>query len=127
MKIHSNILTEQDIRNCVPDGCYLAGHYAKDGVTWASIHTEGSRSHERGFTVRLSGSNSHTMQNLPDKAASWDEWGVFIDRIFKLDPEAKVGWYKTRDDFISITTDEYNRCKLYRPDLGRKAPWLVKN
>ena len=127
MKLHSDILTEQDIRDCVPAGCYLAGHYAKDGVTWASIHVEGSRSRARGFTVRLSGSHKSTMQSLPDKAATWDEWGIFIDALFQRDPDAKIGWYGSRDNFINVTTDEYNRCKTYRPDLNRTAPWLAHN
>ena len=127
MKIHSNIITEQDIREAVPQGCYLAGHYNRDGIDWASVHVEGSRSHERGFTVRLSGSSKSTMQRLPDKAATWDEWGIFIDRLFTIDPDAKIGWYADRDDFISKTRDEYERCHTYRPDLGRTAPWLTVN
>lgn len=124
MKIHSNILTEQDIREAVPAGCYLAGHYAKDGVTWASVHREGSRKRQNGFTVRLSGSSKSTMHSLPDKAATWDEWGIFIAELFRRDPDAVCGRYASYDDFISKTRDEYERCSQYRPDLKRTAPWL---
>lgn len=99
MKIHSNILTEQDIRDCVPAGCYLAGHYARDGVTWSSINREGSRSRSQGFTVRLSGSSPYTMQSLPDKSATWDEWGDFIARLFSKDESAIIGGYKSANDF----------------------------
>ena len=129
MKIHSNILTQQDIRDCVPDGCYLAGHYARNGVDWASIHEEGSRSHARGFTVRLSGSSKSVMQSLPDRAATWDEWGIFLAAIYERDPDALCGWYKTHDDFILRTTEEAERIAKFFPADSveartHQAPWL---
>jgi len=130
MFIHSDILTEQDIRDAVPSTCYLAGHYdQRDGVTWASIHVANSRSRAKRFSVRLSGSNKRTTRNLPDKAATWDEWGIFIAAVFKLDPDAKVGWYKTREDFMEITRREHERISQYRPDLAptHTAPWLYSD
>ena len=64
------------------------------------------------------------MQGVEGKAATWDEWGIFIAALFKFDPEAKIGWYKSYDHFIEFTTEERDRCAQYRPDLGRTAPWL---
>lgn len=128
MKIHSDTLTAADIRSFVPDGCYLAGFYHR-GDVWTSIAEEGSRSREFGFVVRLSGSSKSVMQRLPDKAATWDEWGIFIAAIFDADPDAICGWYKSREDFIAKTCDKYNRIKQYRPDMLKthSAPWLTKN
>jgi hypothetical protein len=127
MKIHSDILTEQDIRAAVPQNCYLAGHYV-DGE-WASVHPMSSRTRERAFSVRLSGTSRYGMTNLPDKAATWDEWGIFLAELFKIDPNAVLGSYKSRDDFIRITCDEHNRIKLNRADLlpTHSAPWLAHN
>lgn len=127
MKIHSDTLTLQDIRSAVPEGCYLAAFYHK-GDEWTSIGQEGSRSRERGFVVRLSGSSKSTMQRLPDKAATWDEWGIFIAAIFAHDPDAICGWYSSLQDFIDKTTAEHDRIKQWRRDIlpTHSAPWLAQ-
>jgi hypothetical protein len=98
MIIHSDQLSEDEIRACVPDGCYLAAHYNRD-KDWASVHRQGSRSHKIAFSVRLSGSSKYVMANLPDKAATYDEWGEFIAALFFNDEDAKIGNYKNAADF----------------------------
>lgn len=123
MKIHSDILIPQDILAAVPDGCYLAV-FNQPGFGRTRIGREGSRKREKGFIVRLSGSSKHNMRNLPDKSATWDEWGVFIDALYSRDPNALIGFYGSREKFIKVTTEEYERCKRYRRDLDRRAPWL---
>ena len=128
MKIHSDILTFTDIQAAVPEGCYLAV-FDHPGFGRTRCGYEGSRTRERGFVVRLSGNSKSAMRNLSDKAATWDEWGIFIAAIFERDPNAVVGWYKTRDDFFRVTCEEYNRISLYRRDLlsTHSAPWLAHN
>lgn len=128
MFIHSDTLTEQDIRSVVPDGTYLAGHYdPRDGVTWGSVHVAGSRSRARRFSVRLSGSSRYAMRSLPDKSPTWDEWGIFLAAIFELDPHAVCGIYKGRNDFIDKTQSEHERISQYRRDMlsTHSAPWLT--
>src|SRR5262245_18935571 len=96
-----------------------------NNFTLSHADTEGSRSHEIGFVVRLSGSSKYAMRSLPDKSASWDEWGIFIDRLFKLDPSAKIGHYKSQAHFMELTRDEHEPISTYRPDVkDRTAPWL---
>lgn len=108
MNIHTNKLTAAAIRECVPEGCYLAGHYDRiSGIDWASIHQYGSRSHHIAYSVRLSGSSKSTMTNLPDKAATYDEWGFFLAEIFARDPQAKCGGYNGREDFIVQTDGKF--------------------
>ena len=126
MLIHSDIIAPFSIRAAVPSTCYLAGHYNRK-QEWASIHEQGSRSHNRAFSVRLAGSSPHNMQRLPDKSATWDEWGIFIERLFTLDPDAKIGVYNGRDDFMEKTRAEHERIQQWRPDLAptHEAPWLV--
>jgi hypothetical protein len=127
MLIHSDKLTEGTIRDCVPAGTYLAAHYNRN-EEWASVHTQGSRSRERAYSVRLSGSSKHTMQNLPDKSATWDEWGEFISALFDIDPKAIIGIYKGRNNFIDSTMNEHERITMYRQDLlpTHSAPWLFR-
>lgn len=125
MKIHSDTLTFQDILECVPRGCYLAS-FEHPHIGYTNIGFEGSRKREHGYVVRLAGSSPYRMQRLPDKSATWDEWGIFIAAIYERDPDAVVGWYKTRAEFIEITTKEHERISTYRPDLlpTHRAPWL---
>ena len=126
MKIHTNVLTARTIFASVPEGCYLAYFTTLDGRE-TNLDQVGSRSHDRAYVVRLSGTSKNAMRGLPDHAATWDEWGIFIAELFKLDPDAKIGQYKTHDDFLAYTADMYNRASLYRPDLGICAPWLSHN
>ena len=117
MKIHSSTITIRDIHEAVPPRCYLANFYNRDGKR-CIIDTLGSRSHEHAYVVRLSGSSRYVMSGLPDKSATWTEWGNFIATLFRLDPEAKIGHYKTLADFMRITQDDAAR-------MGEDAPWLV--
>jgi hypothetical protein len=127
MKIHSDTLTLQDVLSAVPSGCYLADPGEKfQGYT--NVGIEGSRKRERGYVVRISGSSSYMMQRLPEKAATWDEWGIFIAAIFAHDPKAICGHYKSLKDFIEQTTKEHDRIKQWRRDLlpTHSAPWLAQ-
>jgi hypothetical protein len=125
VKIHSDTLDYIDIRGAVPDGCYLAV-FDRKGFGRTTCGEEGSRARARGFVVRLSGSSNYNMAKLDDKAATWDEWGIFINELFKLDPDALIGHYPTRDNFIEQTQREAERIATYRPDLAptHSAPWL---
>jgi hypothetical protein len=130
MKIHSDILTPTDILACVPMGCHLAVFEHDSRAT--NIGQAGSRQRKQAFVVRLSGSSRYALQGMVDrgeKAATWDEWGNFIDAIFTQDPNAICGQYKSRDDFMAQSADEYNRVKLYMPDRlpTHSAPWLAHN
>jgi hypothetical protein len=60
----------------------------------------GSRSHARAFDVILEG-NSGRRANFggTHEAATWDEWGIFLNSVFDTDPEAKTSYYKNEDDF----------------------------
>lgn len=128
MKIHTNTLTARTIFAAVPLRCYLAFFTDKDGNS-TDIEQSGSRSHDRGYTVRLSGSSPYNMAKLSDKSATWDEWGNFIAELFRLDIHAKIGHYDSLDAFIEFTTAERDRISEYRPDLAptHQAPWLDDN
>lgn len=123
MKIHTNILTFQDLYAAVPRGCYLAFFTTSDRPNEPRLFVEaGSRSHERSYTVRLSGSSPYVMQGRTvenAKAATWDEWGLFIAALFKRDAAATIGNYKGVEDFIAKTTADHERNPEKYP-----ASWL---
>jgi hypothetical protein len=110
MKVHTNTLTFADISGAVPENCYLTVfNHPGFGRTRGAL--VGSRSHDHAWVVRLSGTSKHTMdtRNLVehDKAATYDEWGIFIARLFSLDPGAKIGVYKDEADFNSKTDNRF--------------------
>lgn len=90
MRIHSNTLTAADI--------YVATH------DLPGVHVEvtehGSRSHTRAYEISLSGTSNRRKNpgtygyREVDHAATWDEWGVVIARIFDRDPHAVFGTVK---------------------------------
>lgn len=128
MLIHSNTLTPTDILSAVPDGCALVA-FDHPGFGRTRVGISGSKTHERKFSVRLSGSSPYTMQFTSDteQAATWDEWGNFIYELFMLDPEAKIGQWGTRENFMRGTAEERDRVAANRPDLVKwhTAPWLM--
>lgn len=123
MRIYSNKLSRSDIRDAaqeIPQVLHEIRHTFTPRRTFAW-----------GFDVvlfssRLEGRASAGMPGWI--AATWDEFGIFIDKLFAIDPDAKIAGYDGREDFIAKTTDDYNRRKLYGHDRSKvEAPWLVKN
>lgn len=124
MRIHTDHLTTYDIHN--------AALVANVGILDFSV--QGSRSRGISMDVWLSGSHYAAGQHDHETpAATWDEWGVFLAELFKIDPDAKCGHYDGRDDFIAKTTDEYNRFVRWQQNsthnraLIKTAPWLAHN
>ena len=96
MRIHTNTLYAPDLQDAVND---------LDGVSvTASQH--GSRDYARAFEVRLEGNGRTGGQwgNTTAKGATWDEYGVFLARLYAIDPYMLCGspkrpLYLSRDDF----------------------------
>ena len=123
MRIHTDKLTTQDV-------CREA---FKVGVAVEYLGSHGSRKRDHAYEVALSGSSPYagasTAVGYPYKAATWDEWGLFIAALFKLEPTAIIGHYNGVENFEQITRGERDRYARYFPenDRGRKthtAPWL---
>jgi len=36
-----------------------------------------------------------------NRAAAWDAWGWVIAILYAQDPDARIGWYRSRADFIA--------------------------
>lgn len=114
MRIHSDILQFADFGQILRD-CGLAG----EGVAIDVLEPKGSRSRARAFELHLaahpgtdrfgkrrrwantghSGAASHVYL----KAATYDEWGVFLAALFECDPDMACLYYKTHADFLRKT------------------------
>lgn len=88
-----------------------------DEGVWADTCTpKGSRSRKRAFDVHLSATpgkdrfgKARRAPQTPNgaRAATYDEWGLFIAQVFRLDPDAIFGPYKGRDHFNELTRFNY--------------------
>ena len=96
MKIHTD-LTEKELRRA----------FTLSGVPVADMRVtvHGSRSRSRRFDVtfdadrmkgRKVGQNGLT-------GLGFDEWGLFIEQVYRMDEAAIVGPYRDREDFREAT------------------------
>jgi hypothetical protein len=117
MRIHSNILTESDVREALIKATKRGG---VDRMTdFAELNPRGSRSHKQAFEVRLEWlgtkikgdgrrwTNGGNYGSGSSYAATRDEWGWFIAELFQMDEHATVGPYKGMDDFDTSTRYAY--------------------
>lgn len=104
MRLHTNVVTEDDIR--------MAADAARADIDVLE-ETASRQGKDRAFTVHLSG-ESRRRQNHNGTtrdhnfAATWDQWGVFLSILFDMDPAMICGtkkypWYSDRDDFTFKT------------------------
>ena len=100
MHIHSDFLEPTDFRRA----------RRAAGVGFTRFDVKGSRSRDRRFDVILTGSSPRN-QNMggEDKAATWDEWGVFLGVLFDIDPAAHCGKhsYQSGPHFHWATGNRY--------------------
>jgi hypothetical protein len=79
-------------------------HAAQEvGVSVLDISKHGSRSRKHRLDIKLTGHSPYRTMANDGQAASWDEWGMFIERVFRLDPDAIVGMYPDYDSFQMAT------------------------
>lgn len=100
MRIHTSA-TLEDVRE--------AGKVAR--VTFTTLAEHGSRSRDRAFEVILSGESSRWPNGGRDtmngKAATWDQWGVFLAHLFDVDPQLRCQAYDGAYDFHMQTTERF--------------------
>lgn len=121
MRIHSDILTTADIHAATRD---LPGVYI-------DISPHGSRSRASAYEVSLEGNgyrkNSGRYGAGDEYAATWDEWGVVIARLFDIDPQAFWGSakrpnYSDAEDFHQLTGDRFRSLEL-PADTHKRHRW----
>lgn len=108
MKIYSNTLTMTEVREAFKtardsDGADI---YVEDGREFRPrSHAHGTEvwaesMHGKRATGHVPARASGPRDGHP-RAASWDDWGFVIARLFRADPQARVGFYASKADFIA--------------------------
>jgi hypothetical protein len=119
VKLHSDILTETDIREALAKAKRRGN--VDSLVSFKELDRKGSYKRSVGFEIRLAWygtkvkgdgrrwSNSGTggADTSGFYAATYDEWGWFIDELFNADPNMVFGHYKDRETFDTMTRYAY--------------------
>lgn len=118
MRVHTKLTMEQLRKIELPSGVY-----------WRNLREYGSRSHDRAFNIYLTGTSSrrpNTGQygagDGDDYAATWDEWGVALGKIFELDADARCPYYADAADYHWQTGDRFHPDAL-PAELCRQHRW----
>jgi hypothetical protein len=105
MKIHTSLTRDQVLQavRSTPD---VFVHYLTE---------HGSQSADRAFNIVLSGSSPRrgqaTIGDGDYHAATWDQWGVVLGKIYAADPRARIaGVYRDAADFHWQTSDRFLPC-----------------
>lgn len=94
VRIHTDSLTRAEL--------HAAARTA--GVSIIKLEERGSRKRDHAFEVALSGTSSHRTQSDRDAyAATWDEWGMFMQALYVADDTALIGDYEEWEMFGQVT------------------------
>lgn len=112
MRLHADVLTRQDILDAAKDG----------PIAFERLTEHGSRSHARAFEVKLSGSGTHKNDGAYGaqtdvQAATYDEWGIFLGRLYAIDPGMIVGTVK-RPIYAGLNDFHYQTGERFDPVRG---------
>jgi len=138
MKIRSNIITRANVAEAlrtVPVN--FINTNARDGW-YEPIREFKPKGYANGFEIFLTGSSPYNAAHQSnqggyyEKAATWDEWGVVIDRLYAVDPDAQIGHYTSQADFVERTQAEHDRIVQWHDPEGyqarsHRAPWLTED
>lgn len=118
MRLHTDKVTPEDLTD--------AARAANVGLERSTRH--GSRSRNHAFDVVLSGSGNSGGRygQFYFKAATWDEWGIFLAHLYRVDPEMIAGPYKHNhedeyESFDFLTGDRYS--DLRPADQHKRHKW----
>jgi hypothetical protein len=112
MRIHSDSIETLDIRKAAT----LAA------VDFTRFDLKGSRSRAQAFDVILSGNSGRQQNGGGDEAASWDQWGIFLGHLHRLDPNLKTPYYQGADHFVWVTAGRFTP-EFSPGDCHRQHKW----
>lgn len=109
MKLYSNVLNEQDVRNAFAEARKHnnADIWIDDVETFKPRKSSGFTNGVTFYAYSMNGNNptahrpigSYSLSNV-DRAASWSDYGYVIAYLFTADPDAKIGHYVNVEDFM---------------------------
>lgn len=106
MKIYSDVLNTADLYEACTGVCGIA----------EIMTIKKPRKRSKGWQVYLTGSSPYRSQATDFNAATWDEHGIWMRRLFHLDSNAVIASYDGLDDFMEQT-------RRWKP-RNTQAPWL---
>src|SRR6478609_335430 len=128
MKIHTDLITAGNLI----DATRAAGMRAVD-IEYTS---HGSRQRARSFNVKLTGSSTRRpnpgtrpgghYELEGQYAATWDEWGMFIQALYEIDPEAIIGQYPNKAVFEQVTRERFVSLTAPYQHGGGGHKWIVR-
>lgn len=112
MIVRSNSITQQDIISAVIE---QPGMFFIEG-----IRSFQPRGFQNGFEFFCGGSSARASAHDGNyKSATWIEWGNAIATLYAIDPDARIGHYRSREDFM-------NQTRNGRWDIApSECPWLT--
>lgn len=123
MRLHSDILTWNDL--------LTATRAAGMRGVFMETSEHGSRIRDHAFEVKLTGNsprrpNGGVRPGKDDHAATWDEWGMFLADLFKIDPGMVAGdsgcpAYDGAENFHKATMGRFET--LTADDQHRSHKW----
>ena len=116
MRLHTDKITRHDLQ---------AAAFAT-GVILHEVTEHGSRSKDHALNFYLEGDSNHDSNGRWHKAATWDQWGMFIANLYRIEYGAvfgpKNGGYRDASDFHWQTANRFKGAVL--PDSHRQHKWV---
>ena len=97
MRIHSDSIDALEIRKAAR----LAG------VGFTRFDLKGSRTRKAAFDIILTGNSPRRQNGGDDMAATWDQWGHFLNTLFTLDADMVTPYYANAEHFHWATGGRY--------------------
>ena len=104
MRLHTDKVTEADLAD--------AAQAAGVELHRATRHGSWSRNHAFEVTLEGSGREGGAYGNVDGRVGTWDEWGMFLAHLYRIDTDMIAGPYQhNREDeyesFDFLTGDRY--------------------
>lgn len=106
MRIYSDHITEADVLRAFADArdIYGCDIYVEESWTWKPRHHKyGVMAYGASVNGRRATNNGHGL-----RAASWEDWGYVIARLYSMDEHARIGHYSHEADFV-------RQVRVYQP------------
>lgn len=104
MKVYSDSLTYDDLIGSLPDRVHLD----------ECVAIKRSRVRQHGWTIQLSGTSTRHRNSGVYGAATWkappatyDEHGIWMARLYDIDPKARIACYRDAKDFRLSTKGRF--------------------
>lgn len=96
MRIHTDTLTVEHLEQAIEGMEHIIVRYTR----------RRSRQRARGYDVQLiNDTDEYTL-------VTWDEWGLFISELFRIDPDAIIGQYINRATFLETTFSRFETLEV---------------